>query len=70
MDVTDAGVAGDASDHASDAVPVDVGGVVGEESSGAWDVGGVGGLPVGDQVDEFGVEGDVAVVAEFADGDV
>ena len=70
VDPADAGVVRDPADHAADAVAVDGGDVVGEESSGACDVVRVAGLPVGDQVDECRVERDVAVVAELADGDV
>ena len=43
--------------------------VVGEEPAGGADVLGVGGGPLGEQVDDFGVEGDHAVVAELADRD-
>ncbi len=49
---------------------VDGGDVVGEESSGPGDVDGVRVLPVGNQVDEFRVQRDVAIVAELADRDV
>ena len=42
---------------------------VGEEPTGASDVFGVGGGPVGEQRDEVGVERDHAVVAELADRD-
>jgi hypothetical protein len=43
--------------------------VVGDESAVQADVVEVGGGPVGEQGDEFGVQGDVAVVAQLADGD-
>ena len=41
--------------------------VVGDESAGGADVFVVGGGPLGEQFDDFGVKGNHAVVAEFAD---
>ncbi len=65
----DAGVAGDAAHDASDEVTVEGAAVVGDQSAVAADVVEVGGGPLGEQGDEIGVEGDVAVVAQLADGD-
>jgi hypothetical protein len=66
---TDAGVAGNSADDSSDKVTVEGAAVVGDETAMVADVVEVGGGPVSEQGDEFGVQGDVAVVAQFADGD-
>jgi hypothetical protein len=59
----DAGVAGDATHDAANEVTVKAAAVVGDEATVSPDVVNVGGGPVGEQGDEVGVEGDVAVVA-------
>ena len=64
---SDAGGAADASDDAAHGAAVDRAVVVGEEPPLRVDVLVVGGGPLGEQVDEVGVEGDEAVVAELAD---
>ena len=65
----DTGVAGDAAHDASDEVAVEGAAVVGDESMVVADVVEVGGGPGGEQGDEVGVQRDLAVVAELADGD-
>ena len=67
--VADAGVAGDRGDDAVHGAPVDRGVVIGEEPALGPDVVGVGGGPLGEELDEVGVQGDEAVVAELADRD-
>ncbi len=64
-----AGVAGDAAHDAPDEVTVEGAAVTGDEEAVAADVVEVGGGPVGEESDEIRVQGDVAVVAELADGD-
>jgi hypothetical protein len=67
--VIDPGVAADAVDDAVHGPSFDRGVLVGEEPSGGPDVLCVGGGPVGEEVDDFGVQRDHAVVAELADRD-
>ncbi len=69
VDVADAGVAADGGHDAMHGSSVDRCVVVGDEPVLGADVVGVGGGPLGEEGDEFGVEWDEAVVAEFADGD-
>ena len=64
-----AGGSGDAAHDAADDVPVEDAAVVGDEPLAAADVLEVRGGPLGEQRDEVGVQGDVAVVAELADRD-
>ena len=65
----DAGAASDAPDDAGELVTVEGAAVVGDESMVSADVFEVLGGPVGEQLDELGVQWHVAVVAEFADWD-
>jgi hypothetical protein len=67
--VVDAGDGADAGHDLVDGAPVDRGVVIGEQPTGGADVLCVGGGPLGEQVDDFGVERDHAVVAELADRD-
>jgi hypothetical protein len=59
----------DAGDDSVHGATVDGDVVVGEEPAGGPDVLGVGSGPVGEQLDDLGMEGDHAVVAELADWD-
>jgi hypothetical protein len=65
--VVDAGGPADATDDAADLVAVDRPAVVGDEAPVSADVVLVGGGPVGEQVNEVRMQGDVAVVAELAE---
>jgi hypothetical protein len=65
--VVDAGDRSDAGDDSVHGATVDRVVVVGEEPAAGADVLVVGGGPVGEEVDDFGVQGDHAVVAELAD---
>jgi hypothetical protein len=69
VDVADSGLFGDSADHAGDPMPINLAGLVGEEDPMPADVFPVGLLVGGDVFDQVGVEGDVAVVSEFADWD-
>jgi len=61
-------VAGDSAHDPSDEVTVEGDAVIGDQSAVVADVFDVGGGPGGEQGDEVGVQRDVAVVAQFADG--
>jgi hypothetical protein len=65
----DPGGAAGAGDDAADEVPVQRAAVVGDQAVTVADVLEVGGGPGGEQLDELGVQGDVAVVAELAQRD-
>jgi hypothetical protein len=67
--VVDAGDGADAGDDAVHGAAIDRVVVIGEEPAAPADVLCVGGGPLCEQVDDFGVEGDHAVVAELADWD-
>jgi hypothetical protein len=67
VDVADAGGFGDAVEHAGHGVTVEGPPVVGQQQSAGVSVGFV--VPLLEQVDELGVQGDVAVVVKLADGD-
>jgi hypothetical protein len=70
VDMTDPGSFGDAANHPGDPVPVDSRDPVGEEPTSRGDTVGVVGLPLFDQFDQFGMERNVTVVAEFPDRDM
>src|SRR5258707_909154 len=63
------GGAADAGDDAADEVPVQRAAVVGDQALVAADVLEVGRGPGGEQLDELGVQRDVAVIAELAQRD-
>jgi hypothetical protein len=67
--VVDPGDGADAGDDSVHGATVDGDVVVGEEPAGGPDVLGVGSGPVGEQLDDLGMEGDHAVLAELADWD-
>ena len=67
--VVDPGDGADAGDDAVNGATIDRGVMVSEQTTAAADVLAVGGGPLGEQVDDFGVHGDHAVVAELADRD-
>jgi len=69
MHDTNARAFGGRGDDAMHGAPVDGRVVIGDESPLRSDVFGVGGGPFGEELDEVGVERDVAVVAELANGD-
>jgi hypothetical protein len=65
----DAAAAADAADDTADLVAVQGAAVVGGQAAAGADVGQVDGGPGGEQRDQLGVQGHVAVVAELAEGD-
>ena len=67
--VVDPGDGADAGDDAVHGATIDRVVVVGEQPPAPADVLAVGGGPLGEEVDDFGVQGDHAVVAELADRD-
>ena len=67
VEVADPGATAEEVAHACDGVSADGLAVLGEQA--ARGVGWGGGAPVLDELDEVGVQGDVAVVAQLADRD-
>jgi hypothetical protein len=68
VDVPDPGRLGDPADHAGHDVAVQRPALVGQQQPARASP--VPVLPLEEELDEAGVDGDVAVVAEFADGDL
>ena len=65
----DAAAAADTAGDTADLVAVDRAAVIGGQAPAGADVIGVGGGPGGEERDQFGVQGHVAVVAELAERD-
>ena len=70
VDMTDPGTVGDTANHPGKPVPIHRRHLVGEEPTRPSNMVGVVGLPFGDELNEFGMQRDIAVVAEFPDRDM
>jgi hypothetical protein len=70
VNMSDAGSFGDTTNHSGDSMPIDSGEMVSQQPTGLSDPIGVVGLPRGDEFNQFWMQWDVAVVAEFPDGDM